>query len=72
MTRLHGLNVDVLLQLPVTIGTAVELRTTHFSGTGPWLSSVDDFYAVSSESTNMVVMETSNTVSTCSVNLTVF
>jgi len=48
--------------LPVTIGAAVEQRTTHFSGTGPWLSSVDDFYAISSASTNMVVMETSNTV----------
>merc|ERR1719163_2731746 len=33
----------------------------HFSSTGPWLSSVDDFYTVSG-SAELGVMETSNTV----------
>jgi len=48
--------------LPVTRAGVAEMRTVHFSSTGPWLSSVDDFYTVGSDSTNMAVMETSNTV----------
>lgn len=36
-------------------------HTTHFSSTGPWLSSVDDFYTVSGTA-DLGVMETSNTV----------
>merc|ERR1711865_1191780 len=48
--------------LPVTRAGVAEMRTVHFSSTGPWLSSVDDFYTVGSGSTNMAVMETSNTV----------
>ena len=47
--------------LPVKLGSVTKSHVTSFSSTGPWLSSVDDFYVVSGHA-NLGVMETSNTV----------
>jgi len=47
--------------LPVERGGQTFSNTVHFSSTGPWLSSVDDFYTVTGTA-ELGVMETSNTV----------
>ena len=47
--------------LPVKLNGITKLHTTTFSSTGPWLSSVDDFYVVSGHA-DLGITETSNTV----------
>ena len=47
--------------LPVKLNGSTIMHTTAFSGTGPWLSSVDDFYVVTGHG-NFGITETSNTV----------
>jgi len=47
--------------VPVTRGGSRVTHSAHFSSTGPWLSSVDDFYTVTGTA-ELGVMETSNTL----------